>query len=109
MRSWLKEIRQSHNMTHMSVAVNAQIDRSTYTNIENGGRCPSVSTAKAIASVLGFDWTKFYEKEEEEGDVLCYAECLLQYYRAGYFGASVYANQIYKQITKGGEEKNDNE
>ena len=24
-------------------------------------------------------------------------------------GASVYANQIYKQITKGGEEKNDNE
>lgn len=67
MRSWLKEIRQSHNMTHMSVAVNAQIDRSTYTNIENGGRCPSVSTAKAIASVLGFDWTKFFEKEEEEG------------------------------------------
>lgn len=43
MRSWLKEIRQSHNMTHMSVAVNAQIDRSTYTNIENGGAVrPSV-------------------------------------------------------------------
>jgi len=33
--------------------------------IELGERQPSVKVAKKIASVLGFDWTLFYQDEDE--------------------------------------------
>lgn len=33
--------------------------------IELGERRPSVEVAKKIAAVLGFDWTRFYEDEDE--------------------------------------------
>ncbi len=58
---WLKAIRKEQKMSQAHVAELANITQPSYTNIENGKRSPSVATAKAIASTLGFDWTRFYE------------------------------------------------
>lgn len=60
---WLKEARTSKEMTQEQVADECGIVRSYYTMIENGTRTPHPDIAKKIADVLGFDWTKFYEKE----------------------------------------------
>ena len=38
------------------------------TEIENGNANPSVDVAKKIASVLGFDWTLFYQDGDEQAD-----------------------------------------
>lgn len=58
---WLRAIRKKRRMSQAQVAELVHITQPSYTNIENGKRSPSVSTAKAIASTLGFDWTRFYE------------------------------------------------
>jgi len=42
------------------VAQQCGIDEFAYCMIEHGKRTPSVKTAKKIAEVLGFDWTKFF-------------------------------------------------
>ena len=39
----------------------AGISAPSYCNIENGERRPTVENAKAIAGLLGFDWTRFFE------------------------------------------------
>lgn len=62
---WLSEIRTSFNMTQEEVADKAKIGRSWYTKIENGSN-PGAKTAKAIASVLGFEWTRFFEHNCDE-------------------------------------------
>lgn len=59
---WLKEIRG--NKSQQAVADEIGIAQSTYASIEVGSRKPSVSMAKRIAAVLGFDWTRFYEEDE---------------------------------------------
>lgn len=41
------------------------VDVTTINKIELGERRPSPDTAKAIALVLGFNWTKFYEDNQE--------------------------------------------
>lgn len=58
----LSDIRKRADMTQEEVAHKAGIGRASYTNIENGARKPSVRTAKAIAAVLGFDWTEFFNE-----------------------------------------------
>lgn len=58
---WLKEIRISANLSTYAVAERAGISQSHYSMIENGQRSASVSVAKRIARVLGFDWSKFYD------------------------------------------------
>lgn len=60
--NWLEKIRNEKGLTHEQVAEQVGIDRSYYTKIENGS-IPSVKVAKRIASVLGFDWTLFYEQD----------------------------------------------
>lgn len=65
MRKWLKEIRLNKNMTQSDVADMSGIDVTMYNKIELGNRDPSVETAQAIANVLGFPWTRFYEPEQE--------------------------------------------
>jgi len=35
------------------------------TEIENGNANPSVKVAKKIAAVLGFDWTRFFDDEDD--------------------------------------------
>ena len=39
-----------------------------YGYIESGERNPSIETAKRIAKVLGFNWTMFFEDENEKND-----------------------------------------
>lgn len=61
-RLWLKEKREIKGFTHEDVAEHAGISRSYYTLIESGNKTPSVDVAKAIAHVLDFPWTIFFEE-----------------------------------------------
>lgn len=65
MRTWLKDIRAKKELTQREVANAANVDVTMISKIELGERRPSVEVAKKIASVLGFDWTRFYEDEDE--------------------------------------------
>ena len=59
MMGWLEAIRA--NKSQAEVAKSAGITQAFYCEIERGKKRPSVSVAKKIAAVLGFDWTRFYE------------------------------------------------
>ena len=61
---WLKELRAKSGMTEKQIAFQSGISQQFYNYIENGKRRPSVETAKKIAALLGFDWTRFYEDGE---------------------------------------------
>lgn len=61
-RKWLADFRDSLQLTQEEVANRAEIARTTYASIEKGDRNPSVNNAKKIASVLGFEWTLFFEE-----------------------------------------------
>lgn len=63
MRDWLIEAREALGMRQSAVARAAGISQASYFNIEHEKRGVAVNTAKAIAAVLGFDWTRFYEEE----------------------------------------------
>lgn len=69
-RKQLKQIlvdsRTKKKLTHEEVAISASIEgkhitRQYYGMIENGDRTPSVDVAKAIAKVLGIEWTIFFD------------------------------------------------
>lgn len=62
MRDWLIEAREARGMRQSAVARAAGISQAAYFNIEHEKRGVAVNTAKAIAAVLGFDWTRFYEE-----------------------------------------------
>ncbi|QIB26063.1 helix-turn-helix transcriptional regulator [Caloranaerobacter azorensis] len=64
MFEWLREKRLSRNMTQEQLAKEVGISRTMITELENGNAKPSVKTAKAIAKVLDFSWTLFFDKEE---------------------------------------------
>lgn len=64
LRKWLKEIRLKQDKTQSDVADMSGIDVTMYNKIELGNRDPSVETAQAIANVLGFPWTRFFEQEQ---------------------------------------------
>ena len=55
----------SKKLTQEELAVLCGVKRTTITEIENGNSRPSVETAKAIAKVLGFKWTKFFEDKKK--------------------------------------------
>lgn len=59
---WLVEIRGKRSQ--QSVADEIGMSQSGYASIETGARMPSVPTAKRIAAVMGFDWTRFFEDEK---------------------------------------------
>lgn len=61
MRSWLRDCRRKSNKTLRDISEGAGISIQAYSYIETGERNPTVETAKKIAAVLGFDWTKFFE------------------------------------------------
>lgn len=65
-RLWLVECRNALNLTQEEVAKRAEIERSTYTKIENGGSL-SVNAAKRIGLVLEVPWMRFFEEECESG------------------------------------------
>lgn len=52
-------------MTQKVVAERAGITQPSYHLIECGENNPAVVTAKQIAAVLGFDWTRFFPDEEK--------------------------------------------
>jgi len=66
MRIWLKNIRLSKKIKQKDLAIQSGISQATYCLIEKGERNPTVPTAKKIASVLGFDWTLFFEEVSRE-------------------------------------------
>lgn len=63
---WLRAARVTANLTQEEMSGRVGIARGAYANIETGERRPSVKTAKKIAAVLGFNWTKFFEEDERE-------------------------------------------
>ena len=62
MREWLIQLRELKGLTQLQVANQSGISRSYYSGIEIGTRNVKPATAKRIASVLGFDWTLFFEE-----------------------------------------------
>lgn len=60
-RYWLIEYRTKKNLSQLKVSEMAKITQQMYNYIENNERNPSIATAKKIADVLNFSWTKFYE------------------------------------------------
>ena len=58
---WLKNLRIEQRLKQEQVAAAAGIERAYYSMIETGKRRPSVPVARAIANVLGFEWTRFFE------------------------------------------------
>lgn len=61
MRNWLIEARKAAGISQKDMADRVHIAQPSYCNIEKGKRSPSIQTAKAIADVLGIEWTRFYE------------------------------------------------
>lgn len=68
MRSWLKKLRHKSNLTQEQLAKMVGISRTMVTEIENGNANPSVKVAKKIAAVLGFDWTRLYEDDDDNDE-----------------------------------------
>lgn len=61
MRDWLVAIRVAKGMTQAEVAEKAHISQPSLCDIERGINSPRPDTAKKIAEVLDFPWTKFFE------------------------------------------------
>lgn len=66
MRGNIRLLRLDRGLTMKQISNELDISESYYSLIENGERRPSVSVAKRIGAVLGFDWTKFYEDRSGE-------------------------------------------
>ena len=64
MYEWLHILRDQKALTQKQIAQKVNISRPYYTSIENGKRRPSPQVAISIATVLNFDWRKFYEDEQ---------------------------------------------
>ena len=62
----LKIQRKKKRLTQQQLAELVGVDRTLISKIESGAATPSVTTAKKIAAVLGFHWTKFFEDECED-------------------------------------------
>jgi transcriptional regulator with XRE-family HTH domain len=62
MRSWLIEARIKKGLTQKEVAEKVKISQPSICDIEQGNKNPRPATAKRIAQVLGFDWTRFFDK-----------------------------------------------
>lgn len=62
LRIWLKDKRLEKSLTQAQVANKANVSRTAYAMYEQGERTPSIKKAKALSSVLDFDWVLFFEK-----------------------------------------------
>lgn len=65
-RVWLINLRAAAGKMQKDVADSAGISQPAYSSIEAGIKNPTVETAKRIATVLGFEWTRFFEEPETE-------------------------------------------
>lgn len=58
----LRRIRQERGLTLKQLGEMTDLSESYISLIETMERVPSVPAAKRIAKVLGFDWTRFFDK-----------------------------------------------
>ena len=65
MRIWIYDVRRAKRLTQADVANACGISKAALSNIESGKRRPSVPLAKKLAAVLGVDWPRFYETEDQ--------------------------------------------
>ena len=65
----IKQVRSKYNLTQKQVGDLIGVSESAVCRMENGEYGLKVEHAKKIAAALGFDWTRFFEKDEdgEEG------------------------------------------
>lgn len=61
-REWLIAFRKAKNLSQSELAEAIGVSQLAVSTYECGSRDPKPKVAKKIARVLGFDWTKFYEK-----------------------------------------------
>ena len=61
----LKAVRISGNMTQKELANACGVSQQCYSYIETGKRKPSPRLARKIGRTLGFDWTLFFEGDDE--------------------------------------------
>lgn len=61
MRVWLIEIRKKKGLSQKDICEKVKISQPTYWEYEHGICSPTVPIAKKIGTVLGFDWTRFYD------------------------------------------------
>lgn len=64
-RKWLREVREEKELTQEHLAEKLGITRQHIGMLENGISSPSPKLAKKIASILGFEWTKFFDDDDE--------------------------------------------
>lgn len=69
MRVWLRKKRQERGLSELEVSKRAGIAQPFYHNIEFGTKNPSVDTAKKIASVLNFEWTRFFDEKSMDSQM----------------------------------------
>jgi putative transcriptional regulator len=62
----LKIKREKKLLTQQQLAELVGVDRTLISKIESGAATPSVTTAKKIAAVLGFDWVRFFEDDSND-------------------------------------------
>lgn len=62
----LKIKRKKKLLTQQQLAELVGVDRTLISKIESGVATPSVTTAKKIAAVLGFDWVRFFEDDSND-------------------------------------------
>ena len=68
--SGMRDARKARHMTQKELAKASDISFVSVCLYETGQRTPSVPVAKKCAAVLGVDWTRFYEEEDEDGKAL---------------------------------------
>lgn len=61
MRDWLIACRVKKNLSQKAVSESVGVSQPTYWAYEHGECTPTPDTAKKIAEVLDFPWTKFFE------------------------------------------------
>lgn len=58
-------IRKGKGLSQADLADIVGVDRTLVSHIERGVATPSVKVAKALASTLGIDWTRFFDEPEQ--------------------------------------------
>lgn len=61
-RNWLIDHRKAKGLTQKEVADLVKISQPSICDIERGIKTPKPNTAKRIAAVLEFEWTRFFDK-----------------------------------------------
>lgn len=62
MREWLVSARKVKGLSQIDMSKRLHLTQPTYWAYESGKARPKPDTAKRIASILGIDWTRFYDE-----------------------------------------------